>query len=390
MTVTVIVLDSVGVGALPDAEKFGDVGAHTLDHTLDVTGARLPNFQKLGFGNIEGVGSLEAAESPQASYGKLNEVSPGKDTTTGHWEFMGVQLKHAFQTFPAEYPSFPGEVMKPFEKATGRGSLGNYAASGTVIIEELGEEHLTSGKPIVYTSADSVFQIAAHTDVAPVETLYEWCEAAREILQGQYAVARVIARPFAGEPGHFERVGSERKDFSLSPPHETVLDKLKAAGKAVIGIGKIPDIYNHEGFTREIHTDSNLDGMEKTLSAMRERPDGLVYCNLVEFDSLYGHRRNPEGYAEALKDVDERLPDFLEATGEGDVLMFISDHGNDPTWTGTDHTREYGMLLAYTPGVTGKNLGTRRTFADVGATVAELLGVKWAGAGLSFARELIK
>jgi len=384
MTVTVIVLDSVGVGELPDAEKFGDVGSHTLDHTLKTTGVKLPNFQKLGFGNIEGVTSIEAADNPQAFFGKLNEVSPGKDTTTGHWEFMGVQLEHAFQTFPAEHPSFPKEVMEPFEKAIGRGHLGNYAASGTVIIEELGEEHLETGKPIVYTSADSVFQIAAHTDVAPVETLYKWCEATREILQGEYAVARVIARPFEGKPGNFERIGSERKDFSLSPPHETVLDKLKSAGKEVVGIGKIPDIYNHKGFTQEIHTDSNLDGMAKTLEATRKRPDGLIYCNLVEFDSLYGHRRNPEGYAGALKDVDERLPDFLEATAEGNVLMFISDHGNDPTWEGTDHTREYGMLLVYTPGVEGKNLGTRGTFADVGATVAQLLGVDWSGAGKSF------
>ena len=388
MTVTVIVLDSVGVGELPDAERFNDVGAHTLDHTLEATGAKLPNFQKLGFGNIEGVKSIEAAENPQASYGKLNEVSPGKDTTTGHWEFMGVQLEHAFQTFPAEYPSFPKEVMEPFEKAIDRGTLGNYAASGTVIIEELGEEHLETGKPIVYTSADSVFQIAVHTDVAPVEKLYEWCEAAREILQGEYAVARVIARPFEGKPGNFERIGSERRDFSLSPPHDTILDKLKAAGKEVIGIGKIPDIYNHQGFTKEIHTDSNLDGMEKTLSAMRERSDGLVYCNLVEFDSLYGHRRNPEGYADALRDVDKRLPEFLGAVGKDNVLMFISDHGNDPTWEGTDHTREYGMLLVYSPSKEGKNLGTRETFADVGATVAELLGVKWEGAGESFTRGL--
>lgn len=382
MTVTVIVLDSVGVGALPDAEKFGDVGSHTLDHTLQTTNIKLPNFEKLGLGNIEGVQSLAKVANPLASYGRMNEVSPGKDTSTGHWEFMGVILEHAFQTFPPEYPSFPKAVMDAFDKVTG-GHLGNYAASGTDIIEKFGEEHLRTKKPIVYTSADSVFQIATHVDAVPLEQLYEWCEAAREILQGEFAVARVIARPFKGEPGNFERMGEARKDFSLSPPHPTVLDAIKNAGKEVIGVGKIPDIYNHQGFTREIHTDSNIDGMAKTLEVMREKPNGLVFCNLVEFDSLYGHRRNPQGYAQALKDVDDKLPEFLEAVTGDDVLMFISDHGNDPTWHGTDHTREYGMLLVYSPNRKAVDLGTRKTFADVGASVAKMLGVKWNGAGSS-------
>ncbi len=383
MTVTVIVLDSVGLGALPDAGTFGDAGAHTLDHTLEVTQVELPHFQRLGLGNVEGVASVEPAETPLASFGRLLERSPGKDTTTGHWEFMGVVLEHPFQTFPAEYPSFPKEVTDAFDAATGTGHLGNYAASGTVIIEALGEEHLTTGGPIVYTSADSVFQIAAHVDKVPLTTLYRWCEAAREILQGEHKVARVIARPFEGEPGAFERLGAARRDFSLAPPHETVLDKLKAAGKAVVGVGKIPDIYDHRGFTEEVHTDSNLDGIAKTLRVMRERPDGLVFCNLVEFDSLYGHRRDPAGYARALQDVDARLPDLLDAVGEDDTLLFVSDHGNDPTLPGSDHTREYGLLLAYTPGRTGKNLGTRR-FSDIGATVAGLLGVAWDGVGSSF------
>jgi phosphopentomutase len=382
MTVTVIVLDSVGVGALPDAEKFGDAGAHTLDHTLQTTGVKLPNFENLGLGNIEGVRGLSDVPSPLASYGRMNEVSPGKDTSTGHWEFMGVILKHAFQTFPPEYPSFPKAVMDAFDKVTG-GHLGNYAASGTDIIEKLGEEHLRTKKPIVYTSADSVFQIATQVDAVPLEQLYEWCKVAREILQGEYAVARVIARPFKGEVGKFERMGEARKDFSLSPPHLTVLDALKNAGKEVIGVGKIPDIYNHQGFTREIHTDSNIDGMAKTLAVMREKPDGLIFCNLVEFDSLYGHRRNPQGYAQALKDVDDKLPEFLEAVTGDDVLMFISDHGNDPTWHGTDHTREYGMLLVYSPNRKTIDLGTRKTFADVGASVAKLMDVKWTGAGSS-------
>ena len=379
-TVTIIVLDSVGVGALPDAGAFGDAGAHTLDHTLKVTGVKLPQFQALGLGNIEGVASVRAADAPKASFGRLLEHSPGKDTTTGHWEFMGAPLAHPFQTFT----HFPDAVMNAFDAVTGRGHLANRPASGTQIIEELGEQHLATGEPIVYTSADSVFQVAAHTDVVPLETLYAWCEGAREILRGEYAVARVIARPFKGEPGTFVRLGEARKDFSLSPPHPTVLNALQDAGKEVIGLGKIPDIYNHSGFTREVHTDSNVDGVDKTLQVMLERPHGLIFCNLVEFDSLYGHRRDPQGYAEALLETDERLKEMLEAVGKGDWLFFVSDHGNDPTWKGTDHTREYGLLLAYSPGRPGMNLGTRG-FADVGATVAELLRVAWEGADSSFA-----
>jgi phosphopentomutase len=381
MTVTLIVLDSVGVGALPDAADFGDAGAHTLDHTLAHTGVQLPKLTRLGLGCIDTVTSLPCASAPLASYGKLAERSPGKDTTTGHWEFMGVILKHPFQTFPADYPSFPKAVMAAFDAATGRGHLGNKAASGTAILEELGAAHLESGDPIVYTSADSVFQIAAHVEVVPLETLYAWCAAAREILQGQYAVARVIARPFSGRPGAFTRLGDKRKDYSLSPPEPTVLTALKAAGKAVVGIGKIPDIYNHQGITKAIHSRSNDDGITQTLRAMARRPDGLVMCNLVEFDSLYGHRRNPQGYARALSDFDARLPELLAALSDDDVLMLVSDHGNDPTAPGSDHTREYGLLLAYSPSRPAQALGTRSSFADVGATIAALLGVPWTGPG---------
>jgi len=384
MTVALIVLDSVGVGALPDAEAFGDAGAHTLDHTLQATGVTLPNFSALGLGNIPGVTSLRDAATPAASFGRLQEVSPGKDTTTGHWEFMGVELRHAFKTFER----FPGEVMRAFDTLTGRGHLGNLPASGTAILEELGERHLGTGEPIVYTSADSVFQVAAHVDKVPLETLYRWCEGARELLTGEHVVARVIARPFAGEPGAFRRLGEARRDYSLTPPYPTVLNVLHKAGREVVGLGKIPDIYNHSGFTEEIHTDSNLDGVEKTVRVMRRRPQGLVFCNLVEFDSLYGHRRDPEGYARALQETDSRLPDLLGAVSEGDWLLFVSDHGNDPTYQGTDHTREYGLLLAYSPGRGAVDLGTRGSFADVGATVAELLGVAWQGAGRSFARAL--
>lgn len=378
MTVTVIVLDSVGVGELPDADAFGDAGAHTLDHTLQTTGVQLPHLQRLGLGNIDGVTSIDSVPEPRAAFGKLNEVSAGKDTSTGHWEFMGVVLEHPFRTFSA----FPAHVMAAFDEITG-GHLGNYPASGTAIIEALGEKHLETGFPIVYTSADSVFQIATHVDKVPLDTLYKWCQAAREILQGDDAVARVIARPFTGKPGSFTRLGAARKDFSLSPPHPTVLNALKEAGKAVIGVGKIPDIYNHSGFTQEIHTDSNLDGIAKTITAMKEYPDGLIFCNLVEFDSLYGHRRNPEGYAQALKDVDDHLEALLAPLVDGDVLMFISDHGNDPTWHGTDHTREYGLWLVAGSNIAPVNLGTRSSFADVGATVADLLGVSWQGHGES-------
>ncbi len=383
MTVTLIVLDSLGVGALPDAELFGDAGSHTLDHTLTAAGVELPNLQSLGLGNVAGVNSLERVAAPLASHGRMRELSPGKDTTTGHWEFMGVVLERPFRT----HERFPAEVMTAFDAATGRGHLGNYAASGTEVLEELGEEHARTGDPIVYTSADSVFQVAANVDVVPLETLYAWCEVAREILVGEHAVARVIARPFRGGPGAYQRLGDKRHDYSLAPP-ANVLDAIKAAGREVIGVGKIPDIYAHRGFTREVHAGSNAEGVERTLELMRQRPDGLVMTNLVEFDSLYGHRRDVEGYARALMEFDAALPDLLMACAPSDQLLLVSDHGNDPTWRGTDHTREHGLLLAYSPGVPGVDLGTRDTFADVGATVAEQLGVAWSGIGTSFAGRL--
>jgi phosphopentomutase len=271
--------------------------------------------------------------------------------------------------------------MSAFDQITGRGHLGNYPASGTEIIAELGEEHLRTGYPIVYTSSDSVFQVAAHVDVVDLETLYSWCKQMREVLTGPYAVARVIARPFTGTTGAFTRLGDKRHDYSLEPEVPTVLDALKAAGKQVIGVGKIPDIYAHRGFTHEVAAGTNQLGLDRTIELMQQRPDGLIFTNLVEFDSLYGHRRDPEGYARALKETDERLPELLEAVGDGNALLIVSDHGNDPTWHGTDHTREYGLLLAYVPGQAGGNLGTRESFADVGATVARLLGVTWNGAG---------
>ncbi len=383
MLVTLIVLDSVGVGELPDAAAFGDAGAHTINHTLRHTPAGLPHLSGLGLGRIPTVELGAPAAEVQGGYGRMREVSPGKDTSTGHWEFMGVQLEHPFQIFPG---GFPPEVMDRFDAATGRGHLCNKPYSGTDVIRDYGEEHLKTGWPIVYTSGDSVFQIAAHEDVVPLEQLYEWCAAARELLQGKYAVARVIARPFRGA-FPFERANEHRRDFSLVPP-ETVLDAVKATGQAVVGIGKIPDIYAHRGFTEEIHTDDNADGIRKTLERMRraqaEQTSGLIFTNLVDFDAKFGHRRDAEGYSNALSEFDAALPELMAAVPQDGLLIIVSDHGNDPSWRGTDHTREHGLLLAYRPGMTATDLGERETFADIGATVAQALGAEWKGPGESF------
>ncbi|WP_309573062.1 phosphopentomutase [Deinococcus sp.] len=387
MLVSVIVLDSVGVGELPDAAAFGDVGAHTLNHTLAAAPVALPNLSRLGLGHVPTVqtapGTVQDVPAGGA-YGRLREVSPGKDTSTGHWEFMGVQLEHAFQVF---HDGFPARIMAAFDAATGRGHLCNRPYSGTDVIRDFGPEHLETGYPIVYTSGDSVFQIAAHEDVVPLETLYAWCQAARDLLQGPDAVARVIARPFRGE-FPFERANEHRRDFSLIPPR-TVLDALKESGCAVVGIGKIPDIYAHRGFTEEIHTDDNADGIAKTVAriaqAARDGTHGLIYTNLVDFDSKFGHRRDPQGYSACLARFDAALPDIVAALPSGGALLIISDHGNDPTWPGTDHTREYGLLLGSVSGrPAGVDLGERQSFADVGATAAEALGAAWAGPGESF------
>ncbi|WP_189642900.1 phosphopentomutase [Deinococcus piscis] len=399
MLLTILVLDSVGVGALPDAASFGDpqqggdTGAFTLNHTLRAAPVPLPNLARLGIGAIPGVerspATIPDVQEACGAFGRMEEVSPGKDSSTGHWEFMGIQLDNAFQVYPQ---GFPKEVMDRFDAATGRGHLCNLPYSGTEVLTDYGEAHLQTGQPIVYTSADSVFQVAAHVDVVPLETLYAWCEAAREILQGEYAVARVIARPFTGQPPHFERLNDQRRDYSLIPP-DNVLDALKDAGKAVVGIGKIPDLYAGKGFTEMHHTDDNADGIRQTLARMRQAAaeglDGLIFTNLVDFDSKYGHRRDPAGYSAALGAFDDALPEFLAAVPEGGALLIISDHGNDPTWYGSDHTREHGLLLAYRPGMQGlTDLGTRQTFADVGATAAEALGADWDGPGQSFWAQL--
>lgn len=391
MLVTIIVLDSVGMGELADAAQFGDAGAHTINHIMAHTPTALPHLSGLGLGRLKGVNTSETTISGSGrvagGYGRMREVSPGKDTSTGHWEFMGVQLENPFQIFP---DGFPPEVMDKFDAATGRGHLCNKPYSGTEVIKEYGEEHVRTGNPIVYTSGDSVFQIAAHEDVVPLEQLYAWCQAARDILQGKYAVARVIARPFKGT-FPFERVNEHRKDYSLEPPR-TVLDAVKDTGQLVVGIGKIPDIFAHQGFTEEIHTDNNADGVQKTLARMRQAAQkgesGLIFTNLVDFDAKFGHRRDPAGYAGALAEFDRALPEILAAVPQDGLLLIISDHGNDPTWHGTDHTREHGLLLAYRPSIGEIDLGDRETFADVGATVADALGAKWEGPGESFWKRL--
>ena len=383
----VLVLDSLGVGALPDAADFGDEGAHTLDHLVDSNGGLdAPRLIDLGLGCIEGVSSLPRPDSPVAAFGRCLERSPGKDTSTGHWEMMGCPLDQAFPVF-AE--GFGPEILDPFIERSGLdGVLGNKAASGTEILDELGAEHVATGKPIVYTSADSVFQVACHEEHFGLERLYEICRTAREILD-PLGIGRVIARPFLGEDGDWRRTYN-RRDFSLLPPSETVLDRLTAAGQPVVGVGKIEDIYAGRGVTESIHTEGNTDGMARFIERARTLDEGLMFINLIDFDMLYGHRRDAAGYARALEAFDKELVRFEEDLRPGDLVLLTADHGNDPTFmNSTDHTREYVPVLAYGPGLAaGVDLGTRATFADMGATVEEHLGLDPLGPGTSFLREL--
>lgn len=380
MRVIWIVLDSFGVGSLPDAKAYGDDGANTLLHIAEnAKGFSLPNMESLGIGNIEAAPGVAATDLPRGAWGKARERSAGKDTTAGHWEMAGVITPEKFPTFPN---GFPADFLKAFEKAIGRGTLGNCVASGTEIIERLGPEHLRTGRPIVYTSADSVFQIAAHEDVVKVDELYKICEIAREMLKGPLGVGRVIARPFIGTPGHFVRT-AERRDFSLAPVGVTVPDLVKEAGLPSVAIGKIHDIFAGRGFTESIHTENNDDGVQKTLDAMDRVHEGLLYTNLVDYDMKYGHRRDVQGYADALMAFDRRLPEITKKMGPDDLLILTADHGCDPTWHGTDHTREYIPMLFYGPRVRPVSLGERATYADEGATVADFLGVKAPAAGES-------
>ena len=384
-----IVIDSVGVGALPDAKSFGDEGVNTLGHIVkEFSDIKIPNMIKLGLGNIDGIDYINNIDSPIGSFGRCNEVSQGKDTTTGHWEMTGLLVDTPFKTFEN---GFPKEIIDEFERRTGRKVVANKPASGTAILDEFGEHQMKTGDVIVYTSADSVFQIAAHEDIIPLEELYEMCKTAREIMMGEYAVARVIARPYVGScNGQFERT-SNRRDYSLNPFDKTVLDNIKEKGLDVIGVGKIEDIFNGQGITEAIHTKDNMDGVDQTINYIKKENKGLIFTNLVDFDSKYGHRRNIKGYKEALEEFDARIPEIIEAMNDKDILIINADHGNDPAYKGTDHTREYIPLLVYGKDIKeGINLGTRKSFADIGATVADILNVSKTKNGTSFKEEVMK
>ncbi|MGN0702443.1 MAG: phosphopentomutase [Lentihominibacter sp.] len=372
MRAIIIVLDSLGVGQLPDAEAYGDMGADTLGHINEKAGLRIPNLRSMGIGNIQGAaGGKLAVSNPVGCFCRLAEKSAGKDTITGHWEIAGLETGTPFKTY---HEGFPRELMDEFVRAAGRGYLGNCVASGTEIIKELGPEHEKTGKVIVYTSADSVFQIAANTAVVPLEELYDICAKARKLLTGEYSCGRVIARPYViDENGNRVRT-ADRRDYAVSPAGDTVLNLVSDSGMPVVAIGKIRDIFNGSGVTESVHTESNDDGVTRTIEAMGKTSDGLIFTNLVDFDSRFGHRRDPVGYAGALEEFDSRLPEITGAMKHDDVLFLCSDHGNDPVHSGFDHTREYIFCLAFGETLKkGINLGTRSSFADIGATAAELL-----------------
>jgi len=378
--IILLVLDSVGIGEMPDAAAYGDAGSDTLGNIARQRKLYLPTLNCLGLANIRPLKDLVPEPVPLACYGRCALASPGKDTTSGHWEMAGIHLERPLPLYP---DGFPPEVMEPFESRIGRGTLGNRPASGTEIIRKLGEEHVRTGSPIVYTSADSVFQVAAHEEVIPVEELYRICGIAREILTGPHEVGRVIARPFIGEPGSFSRTAN-RKDFAVAPPGGMLLDQLAANGTPVVTVGKVNEIFLDRGVAESNKTKSNADGMAAILDTMSRHPVGLIWANLGDFDMLYGHRNDVEGYAKALEEVDAWLPQMLERLGPGDLLIMTADHGCDPTTPSTDHSREYVPLLVFGPGIRhGTNLGSRASLADAGQSVAESFGVRIA-AGESF------
>ena len=388
--VILIVLDSVGIGDAPDADQYGDAGSNTIGNIAQARGGlHLPNLTALGLGHLGDFVGIPKVENPIGAFGRLTEVSAGKDTTTGHWELAGCSVRKAFPTFPK---GFPREFVRAYEQRIGRETLGNFPASGTAIIEQLGADHVATGQPIIYTSADSVFQIAAHEEVIPLAELYRLCEIAREMLtdSGELAVGRVIARPFVGAPGSFKRT-EHRRDFSLYPPHDTILDTVKAAGLMTAGVGKIEDIFAHRGLTDSNHTGNNNAGVDATIEFIQTRRRGMVFTNLVDFDALYGHRNNVEGYARALEEFDRRLPEITSALDDRDALMITADHGNDPTTPSTDHSRErVPLLIAGPPVRPNANIGTRATFADVAASIAVMLGVPGTGEGAEFASIVLK
>jgi phosphopentomutase len=382
----ILVADSAGCGALPDAREYGDEGSDTIGNvSRAVRGLSLPTLRRMGLGHLTAIQGVPPEPSPAAFVGKMAERSQGKDTITGHWEMMGIVLQEGLALFPA---GFPPDIVEPFVRETGvPGILANRAASGTEIIRELGEEHQRTGKPIVYTSADSVFQIAAHEETVPLETLYAWCRIARRLLD-PWRVARVIARPFVGSPGSYTRT-YHRKDFAIATPGRTVLEKLVEAGVPVVGVGKIPDIFDRKGITDEIHTEGNADGLARTEALLDRVDHGLVFVNLVDFDMLYGHRNDPVGYARALEELDRALPRLLGKLRPGELAALTADHGCDPTTPSTDHSREYVPLVVHAPGRGGGHLGVRGSFADLGATVAEYFGVP-ADVGTSFLPEVAR
>lgn len=387
---TIIVMDSLGIGELPDAENYGDKGANTFGHIAEnVPELAIPNLARLGFGNIAGAaGGKFAVDAPEGAFGKMSEVSKGKDTITGHWEISGLETKTPFKTYPE---GFPKEFIKAYEEAIGVEVLGNCTASGTEIIERLGAEHEATGKPIVYTSADSVFQIATNTAVIPLERLYEICEIARKMLVGDWACGRVIARPYIiDENGHRKRT-SDRKDYAVDPSGKTTLDNVKDGGKITYTVGKISNIFNNNGVSISVHTDNNMDGVDKTLAALETDFEGFIFTNLVDFDSEYGHRRNPVGYGKAIMEFDARIPEIIAKMKDEDILFICADHGNDPVHTGWDHTREYVPLVVYGKNVKpGTDLGVRKTFADVGATICDYLGVAPTAIGTSFLKDILR
>lgn len=381
--VVLVVLDSVGIGELPDAEVYGDKGSNTLGNIAKhVKGFSIPNLEALGIGSIDGVENLIKCENPEGIYGRCSELSKGKDTITGHWEMAGVILETPLQTYPN---GFPKEIMDEFEAKIGRKTLGNVVASGTAIIEELGEEHVKTGYPIIYTSADSVFQIAANEDIIPLEELYKMCEIAREMLVGDKMVGRVIARPFKGmKKGEFVRTAN-RHDYALEPFNKTVLEYVSEAGLPMAAVGKIKDIFTGKGVTDSVTIKDNMDGVDKTLQMMKSHSKGFIFTNLVDFDMKFGHRNDVEGYAKALEEFDDRLPEIKEALGDNDVLIITADHGCDPTTESTDHSREYVPVLVYGKNLKEDiNLGTRNGFCDIGKTILDLLDIENDLVGKSF------